>query len=67
MLDRDGYKIEKVIFESQPNFFVTANLICPRRAVRLIRYPFPAGTRGWRQGTGWQRLLITSQRMDSWF
>src|SRR5438309_3414817 len=25
-LDRDGYKIEKVIFESQPGLFVTANL-----------------------------------------
>src|SRR5262249_2315610 len=29
-LDRDGYKIEKVIFESQPKFFVTANLYLPK-------------------------------------
>jgi cephalosporin-C deacetylase-like acetyl esterase len=29
-LDRDGYSIEKVIFESRPNFPVTANLYVPK-------------------------------------
>lgn len=28
-LQRDGYRIEKVIFESQPQFFVTSNLYIP--------------------------------------
>ncbi|QDV26310.1 alpha/beta hydrolase family protein [Aureliella helgolandensis] len=30
VLDRDGYTIEKVIFESRPNFPVTANLYLPK-------------------------------------
>lgn len=28
-LDRDGYRLEKVIFESRPSFFVTADLYLP--------------------------------------
>ena len=28
-MERQGYRIEKIIFESQPNFFVTANLYLP--------------------------------------
>jgi dienelactone hydrolase len=30
ILDRDGYTVEKVIFESRPNFHVTANLYLPK-------------------------------------
>jgi dienelactone hydrolase len=30
VVDRDAYRIEKVIFESRPNFLVTANLYLPR-------------------------------------
>lgn len=30
IVDRDAYKIEKVIFESRPQFFVTANLYVPK-------------------------------------
>ena len=38
VIERDGYKIEKVIFESQPKFYVTASLYVPTRG----RGPFPA-------------------------
>src|SRR5512136_1678710 len=29
-IERDGYRVEKIVFESQPRFFVTANLYVPR-------------------------------------
>ena len=43
-LDRDGYKVEKLIFESQPNYFVTANVFVPK----TVPPPYPAvlGTAG---------------------
>jgi cephalosporin-C deacetylase-like acetyl esterase len=31
-IDRDTYRIEKIIFESQPQFYVTANLYLPKSA-----------------------------------
>ncbi len=37
-IQREGYKIEKVIFESQPKFYVTTSLYLPTRG----RGPFPA-------------------------
>src|SRR5262249_2090646 len=60
-LDRDGYKIEKVIFESQPKFFVTANLYLPKTG--SPPYPgilFPLGHEsGSKAHHAWQRLLVT--------
>src|SRR5579863_687908 len=38
VLDRGDYKIEKIIFESQPRFYVTANLYVPETG----RPPYPA-------------------------
>ncbi len=35
---RDGYRVEKLVFESQPKLYVTANLYIPTNAVP----PFPA-------------------------
>ena len=37
---KDGYRIEKVIFESMPNLFVTANLFVPESPV--FKAPYPA-------------------------
>jgi hypothetical protein len=31
ILEREDYRIEKVIFESQPRFFVIANLYLPKK------------------------------------
>jgi cephalosporin-C deacetylase-like acetyl esterase len=38
VIERDGYRIEKVVFESQPKFFVTANLYVPTTS----KGPYPA-------------------------
>ncbi|MCX6624184.1 MAG: acetylxylan esterase, partial [Acidobacteria bacterium] len=37
-LDRDGYRVEKVIFEGQPGMFITANLYVPKTG----KPPYPA-------------------------
>lgn len=37
-IEREHFRIEKVIFESQPDFFVTANLYIPKRG----KGPYPA-------------------------
>ncbi|MFN3322995.1 MAG: alpha/beta hydrolase [Bryobacteraceae bacterium] len=41
---RDGYRVESVVFESRPNFYITANLYIPASG----RAPYPAllGTAG---------------------
>ena len=36
---KDGYRIEKVIFESMPNLFVTANLFVPESSAFNAPYP----------------------------
>ncbi len=43
-LERTNYTIEKIIFESQPKFYVTANLYIPKnRALPLPGVVFPCG------------------------
>jgi cephalosporin-C deacetylase-like acetyl esterase len=58
-LDRDGYKIEKVIFESQPHFYVTGNLYLPKSG--NPPYPgvlFPLGHESGGKSNGdWQQTL----------
>jgi dienelactone hydrolase len=35
--EREGYRVEKVVYESQPNFYISANLYIPT----TVRPPFP--------------------------
>ncbi len=63
-LAREGYRVEKVIYESQPGYLVTANLYVPAGGAG----PFPAvlGTAGHSAGgkayTLYQRVWITLAR-----
>jgi len=61
VIDHDGYKIEKIIFESQPRFYVTANLYLPKSG--SPPYPailFPLGHEpGGKAYPVWQQLLVT--------
>ena len=63
-LDKPGYRIEKIVFESQPGFFVTANLYLPQTIVG--KHPailFPLGhEEGAKAHDAWQRLLVTFAR-----
>jgi cephalosporin-C deacetylase-like acetyl esterase len=63
-LDRDGYKIEKVIFESQPHFYVTGNLYLPKMG--NPPYPgvlFPLGhEEGGKSNGDWQQTLADFAR-----
>ena len=45
-LERDAYTIEKVIFESRPGFFVTANLYVPHAAKKGKKLPGVVGSCG---------------------
>ena len=58
-LDRGDYVIEKIIFESQPGFYVTANLYRPKTGnppYPAILYPLGHETGGKSHDT-WQRML----------
>ena len=64
VLDRDGYRVEKVIFESQPQFYVTGNLYVPKSG--QPPYPavlFPLGhERGGKPNPDWQHVLVSLAR-----
>ncbi len=63
-LDREGYRVEKVIFESQPHFYVTGNLYVPTRG----RPPYPAvllplgHERGGKSNADWQHVVVSLAR-----
>lgn len=63
-LSRDGYRIEKIIFQSQPGLYVTANLYLP--ATGNGPFPailFPLGHEpGGKAYPVWQQLLATFAR-----
>ncbi|HXG32858.1 MAG TPA: acetylxylan esterase [Bryobacteraceae bacterium] len=58
-IEREHYRIEKIVFESQPNFFVTANLYLPKTG--KPPYPailFPLGHEaGGKSNPTWQQFL----------
>src|SRR5207248_1602605 len=58
-LDRGDYRVEKIIFESRPGFYVTANLYLPKGGT--APYPailFPLGHEsGAKAHQAWQRCL----------
>jgi cephalosporin-C deacetylase-like acetyl esterase len=59
VLERDGYRVEKVIFESQPRFYVTASLYVPTTGTPP--YPavlYPLGHEaGAKAHSAWQQML----------
>jgi cephalosporin-C deacetylase-like acetyl esterase len=63
-LDRGDYRIEKIIFESRPGFYVTANLYLPKTGT--MPYPailYPLGhERGAKAHQAWQRSLASFAR-----
>lgn len=64
VIEKADYRIEKVIFESQPQFFVTANLYLPKTGQRP--YPavlFPLGHEaGAKAHHAWQQVLASVAR-----
>ncbi len=62
--DRPDHRVEKVIFESQPGFFVTANLYVPKSGSGPFpAILFPLGHEAGAKAHGtWQNLLVTFAR-----
>lgn len=64
ILERDGFRVEKIVFESQPGFYVTANLYLPTQG----RPPFPGvlfplgHEPGGKSYPVWQQMLTTLAR-----
>jgi cephalosporin-C deacetylase-like acetyl esterase len=63
-IEHPEYRIEKIVFESQPRFYVTANLYLPKRGAG----PFPAilfplgHEEGAKAHSAWQQILVTFAR-----
>lgn len=64
VIEREDHRIEKIVFESLPGFYVTANLYLPRRG--SPPYPavlYPLGHEpGAKAYPVWQRMLVTLAR-----
>ncbi len=64
VMDRGDHRVEKIVFESQPGFHVTANLYLPKSG----RGPYPAilfplgHEQGAKAHATWQQLLVTFAR-----
>lgn len=66
VVDRPDHRIEKIVFESQPGFFVTANLYLPKPLRSGGKHPailFPLGhEEGAKAHDAWQHVLVTFAR-----
>ncbi len=64
VIEREDHRIEKIVFQSQPGFYVTANLYLPKRG--SAPYPavlYPLGHEpGAKAYPVWQRMLVTLAR-----
>ena len=63
-LDRGDHRIEKIVFESRPGFYVTANLYLPKSGsppYPAILYPL-GHERGAKAHQAWQRCLVSLAR-----
>src|SRR5215472_2131909 len=63
-LDRGDYRVERIIFESRPGFYVTANLYLPKTGTPpypAILYPL-GHERGAKAHQAWQRCLASLAR-----
>jgi len=63
-LERDGYRIEKIVFESQAKFYVTANLYLPASGDAphpAVLYPL-GHELGGKSNPTWQQMLATLAR-----
>lgn len=59
-LDFPAYRIEKVVFESMPKFYVTASLYVPKTPGKHPAILFPLGHEdGAKAHDAWQRVLVT--------
>lgn len=64
ILEREGFRVEKIVFQSQPGFYVTANLYLPTQG----RPPFPGvlfplgHEPGGKSYPVWQQMLATLAR-----
>ena len=59
VLEKDGYRVEKVIFESRPRHHVTASLYLPERQAAVPRRARPVRPQRQRQGgEPYQRICI---------
>jgi cephalosporin-C deacetylase-like acetyl esterase len=60
-IEGDDYRIEKIVFESQPKFFVTANLYLPKRGqppYPAVLYPLGHES-GSKAHATWQQMLVS--------
>ncbi|MBM3795003.1 MAG: hypothetical protein FJW31_13245 [Acidobacteria bacterium] len=66
VVDRPDHRTEKIVFESQPGFFVTANLYLPKPLRTGGKHPailFPLGhEEGAKAHDAWQHVLVTFAR-----
>jgi hypothetical protein len=66
VLDRGDYRIEKIIFESRPAFYVTANVYLPKAGgppYTAILYPL-GHERGAKAHQAWQRPALHGPQPD---